>query len=78
MTSTKKFISDLNKVEKFNGDNFDTWHCKIQICTSRTRGSRRINMTVAQPKEGNATQYRQDLQAYEDGKRRIVPLASRC
>ena len=46
--TSKIIIADLNKGEKFSGDNYDIWSRKNMICTRRVKCSIRYKLCTTQ------------------------------
>lgn len=59
--ATKKIIANLNKVEKFNDDNFDIWHRKVVFILENQEVVEALNNTICQPAHGSFVHKRHDF-----------------
>ena len=50
---TKNIITDLNKGEKLDGDNYDIWHCKIQYILNEQEVMENLTQEMTAPEDGN-------------------------
>ena len=80
-TTTKNIVVELNKGEKLNGDNYEIWSMKIQYVFEEQKVLETLNNVMPEPDQGNTTQHRRDLKAYNAWKRknslaRITMLSS--
>ncbi|XP_073289064.1 uncharacterized protein [Primulina huaijiensis] len=69
MTS-KSIIADLNKGDKLNGDNYDTWRHKIGYVLDEQDALEGINQVMQDPGVGNTAQQRRDQEAYQAWKKK--------
>lgn len=58
-----QIIVNLNKGEKFNGDNFNIWHQNVVFILEEV--IKALNNTMNQPPRGNYIQNRHDIEAYK-------------
>ena len=70
MTATKNIIADLNQGDKLNEKNYDVWHRKIQYVLEEQDMPKTITQPMIEPEQGNTTQYRQNMEAYQAYKRK--------
>lgn len=65
--AAKNVIADLNKGEKLDGVNYDTWQRKIQYLLNEHEVLETLTTSMDEPKaptEGDDTQYRLDMEVY--------------
>ena len=62
--ASKTIIADLNKGDKLNGDNYDTWRHKIWYVLDEQDALDGINQIMLDPGVGNTAQHRRDHEAY--------------
>ena len=70
MAATKSIIADLNQGEKLNEKNYDVWHRKIQYVLEEQDMLKTITQPMAELEQGNITQHRRDMEAYQAYKRK--------
>ena len=70
MTATKSIIADLNQGDKLNEKNYDVWHRKIQYVLEEQDMLEMITPQIAKLEQGNTTQHRRDMEAYQAYKRK--------
>ena len=70
MDTTNSIIVDLNQGDKLNEKNYDVWHHKIQYVLEEKEMLETIRQLMAEPKHGNTTQHRHDMEAYQAYKRK--------
>ena len=63
--ATKNVVANQTKGEKLDGTNYDMWHRKIQYLLNEQEVLETLTNVIMQPKNGNPTQHRCDLEAYE-------------
>ena len=72
--ASKNIIADLNKGEKFNGENYNIWSLKIHYVLEEQEALEAVNIAMVEPQavRGNANnaQYRRDLDAYNAWKKK--------
>ena len=68
----KNIITELNKGEKLNGDNYNIWHLKIQYVLEEQDALEAITNVMNEPQvsEGNSEQYTRDMAAYNAWKKK--------
>ena len=81
MVVSKSIIADLNHVDKLNEKNYNVWHRKIEYLLEEQEMLETITQPMAEPEQGNTTQHRFDMEAYQTYKRkdritRILMLGS--
>ena len=81
MAATKSIIVDLNQGEKLNEKNYNVWHRKIQYVLEEQDILETITQPMAELEQGNTTQHRRDMEAYQaykckDRVARILLLSS--
>ena len=54
--ASKTIIADLNKGDKLNGDNYDTWRHKIWYVLKEQDALDGINQVITKPGVGNSAQ----------------------
>ena len=65
MTAMKSIIVDLDQGDKLNYKNYDVWHRKIQYVLKEQEMLETITQLMAEPKHGNTTQHRGDMESYQ-------------
>ena len=65
MTASKSIINDLNHEDKLNKKNYDVWHCKIKYLLEQREMLETITQPMTKHEQGNTTQYRLDMEAYQ-------------
>ena len=68
--ASKSIIADLNKGDKFNGDNYDIWRHKIWYVLEEQDALEGINHNMQDPGIGNTAQQRRDQEAYQAWKKK--------
>ena len=63
--ATKNVVADLTKGEKLAGTNYEMWHRKIPYLLNEQEVLETLTNVMMQPENGNTTQHRRDLEAYE-------------
>ena len=69
-SATKNIIAELNKGEKLNGDNYETWSIKIQYVLEEQEVFETLKMSMDEPEQGTIAQHRRDREAYEAWKKK--------
>ena len=69
-TAAKNIVTELNRGEKLNGDNYEIWSMKIQYVLEEQEVFETLNNVMVEPEQGNTTQHRRDLKAYNAWKRK--------
>jgi len=78
----KNIITDLNKGQKVDGENYDIWHRKVQYLLDEKEVLKILTQSMeAPPEEGNSPQHRRDVETYaqwakKDRCARFVMLSS--
>ena len=70
ISASKNIITELNKGEKPNGDNFEIWSMKIQYVLEEQEVLEVLTMSMDEPEEGTTAQHRRDREAYEAWKKK--------
>ena len=65
MATIKSIIADLNQGDKFNENNYDVWHSKIQYVLEEQEMLETITQPMVEPEHGNTVQHRGDMEAYQ-------------
>ena len=65
IAATKNIIADLNQGDKFNENNYDVWHSKIQYVLEEQEMLETITQPMVEPEHGNTAQHRRDMEAYQ-------------
>ena len=61
----KNIVVDQTKGEKLDGTSYDMQHRKIQYLLNEQEALETLTNVMMQPENGNTTQHRRDLEAYE-------------
>ena len=51
--ASKSIVANLNKGEKLDGDNYDTWHRKVQYILDVQEVLETLTKTMPAPENGN-------------------------
>ena len=73
-----EIVTELNKGEKLNGDNYDIWHRKVQYVIEEQEALETLNNIMLEPERGNIAQHKGTLKPIMLGKGRTTWLALRC
>ena len=66
----KNIIVELNRGEKLNGDNYEIWSMKIQYVLKEQEVLETLSNVMAELEQGNTTQHKRNLEAYNVWKRK--------
>ena len=61
----KCIVTNLNKGEKLDGENYNIWHCKIQYVLNEQEVLETLTHSLSKHDEGSTEQHQHDLAAYE-------------
>lgn len=56
----------ISKGEQLDGDNYDIWYRKISLVLDEQEVLETLSTVMAEPKHGNTSQHRRDLEAYQN------------
>ena len=70
MATSKTIIIDLNHRDKLNKKNYDVWHRKIEYLLEEQEMLETITQPMVEPKQGNTSQHKLDMEAYQTYKRK--------
>ena len=81
MVASKIIIADLNYGDKLSKKNYYVWHRKIEYLLEKQEMLETITQHIAEPEQGNTTQHRLNMEAYQiykhkDHVARILMLSS--
>ena len=61
--TSKNIVDDLNKEEKLDDNNYNTWYCKIQYLLDELEVT--LTQLIIELKHKDITQHRHDMEAYQ-------------
>ena len=70
MDASKSIIADLNHEDKLSEKNYDVWHSKIKYLLEEQEMLETITQPMVEPEQGNTTQHKLDMEAYQTYKRK--------
>ena len=68
--ASKGIVTDLNKGEKLNCDNYDIWHRKIQYVLNEQEVLETLTHSLSAPEQGDTEQHTCDLAAFESWRKK--------
>ena len=71
LTTTRNIITELNKGEKLNDNNYHIWHCKFWCILEDQKVLETLNHVIQEPKQRNFAQHRAVHKAYMVWKRKF-------
>ena len=69
-TASKNIVTELNKGEKLNRDNYEIWSLKIQYVLEEQEALEVLNHVLDKPEDGITAQHHRDREAYEAWKKK--------
>ena len=63
-TASKSIVTELNKDNKLNGDNYEIWAMKVRYVLEEQDASNPLDSIMVEPEEGITTQHRLDRETY--------------
>ena len=64
LKTSKNIVDDLNKEEKLDDNNYNTWYCKIQFLLDELEVT--LTQLIIELKHKDITQHRHDMEAYQN------------
>ena len=68
--ASKGIVTDLNKGEKLDGENYNIWHRKILYVLNEQEVLETLTHSLSKPDEGSTEQHQHDLAAYESWRKK--------
>ena len=76
--AAKNVVADLNRGDKLTGNNYDIWHKKIQYLLNEQKLLETLSSKMTRLEDGNTTQHKRDLEAYQSWFKKIEACALLC